>query len=201
MMMPSSFLHAASAKALTNNNPTHHTHQQSITSNAAGALRLLLVEEDSSIHHPTNANGINGSPPSTTAIMHRHRHRHPILAYSLIMDAACAIVASSTLSCRGCDIKMKSDNDDETTRSNNDKQCRCCKAVLLIPGSTKHSRKRRRNEMKYRNDNDYINSQQRQLAASLAADKIPFPIQCNPLSNNNNNNTTNENNKEEWAKP
>ena len=85
----------------------------------------------------------------------------PKLAFSLVMDSAYALVASSKLSCRGC------------TKSNDDLQsqcCRCCKVALLIPGETNTSRKRR------------IPSNNASRVVGDAG-KMDFPMSCRPENN------------------
>ena len=134
--MTSSFLHASSAKALASNS---HLNQNNLTTgDKFFPLRMLLIEEDAT-HHSHAASTLQ-----------------PNLAYSLVMDAAKAIVSSSTLSCRGC---TKTNTDNDTT------SCSCCKVALLIPGVTKKSRKRP----------SQSNNTQQKLTSWR---KIGYPINC-----------------------
>ncbi|KAL7485799.1 hypothetical protein ACHAW6_011393 [Cyclotella cf. meneghiniana] len=156
-MPPSSFLHAASAKA-----------QQANASflNDLSVLRMLLIEEDPG-HFPHNDTGSLVNPK---------------LAFSLVMDAARAVVASSNLICRGChrssDVVSKNDVgkgfDDTNQATEGPGGCRCCKVALLIPGETKKSRKRRKKS------NNHESSVSRVVGTP---GKMQFPINCKPENN------------------
>jgi hypothetical protein len=147
--MVSSLLHTACAKA-----------QQSNTTSSISleGLRLLLVEEESSFAHDDT--GLLSNSPQ--------------LAFSLAMDAALSVVASSNLDCRGCTKQNKSvDNSERGTGAQ--MSCRCCKIALLIPGETKQSRKRRTQS----NNNDKYSSSR----VVGVAGKLEFPMHCKQESN------------------
>ena len=141
----SSFLHASSAKAVTSSTRDREINNGTKVGNPS-CLRLLLVEEE---------------PGHST---HEESPLHPKLAFSLIMESALAVVASSKLTCRGC------------TKSNdsNIRSCKCCKVALLIPGETKKSRKRKAN----RDSNANYNS-----SVIGTAGKLDFPLMCHPETN------------------
>jgi hypothetical protein len=105
----------------------------------------------------------------------------PKLAFSLVMDAASAVVASSNLICRGChrssvvesteDVGKDIGNANQTSAELS--SCRCCKVALLIPGETKKSRKRRK-----KNNHESFASQ-----VVGNAGKMPFPMTCKQETN------------------
>lgn len=138
--MASSFLQASSAKALANDNLNGRRDLTRIDD--LRGLRMLLIEEEM----------------ADTARDVADSSARPKLAFSLIMDTAYALVASSKLSCRGC----AKTNDNAPSQC-----CRCCKVALLMPGETKASRKRRKQSK----------TESRVVGA---AGKMDFPMSCRP---------------------
>eukprot|EP00579_Thalassiosira_antarctica_P000647 CAMPEP_0201868278 /NCGR_PEP_ID=MMETSP0902-20130614/2235_1 /ASSEMBLY_ACC=CAM_ASM_000551 /TAXON_ID=420261 /ORGANISM="Thalassiosira antarctica, Strain CCMP982" /LENGTH=371 /DNA_ID=CAMNT_0048393605 /DNA_START=45 /DNA_END=1160 /DNA_ORIENTATION=+ len=159
-MKTTSFLHAASAKIiadkLCNDQETISTDADKRRSNEksrdalAGALRLLLVEEE---------NGTNDSVGIGS------------LTRSLVMDAAYSLVSGSLLPCRGCcdDVDIDANGNDDCpprhAATTKPMACRCCRVVLLIPGEVEKTKKKRR-----RNNN----------GSKFLGDtrKVAFPISC-----------------------
>jgi hypothetical protein len=155
--MKSSFLHVSSEKALFDSSSLNVRKNNGPRTNTNFGMRMLLIEEE---------------PGHST---HEDSTLHQKLAFSLVMDAALALVASSMLSCRGC-----------TTPDGMSSSCRCCKVALLIPGETKKSRKRRMKS----NSNNYKSTM------IGAAGKVDFPLKChqeNKSSIMNNHNQMDEN--------
>lgn len=135
-MLPSSFLHKSAAKAVASS--THVFRNSNDTKiNSISGLRMLLIEEEPGHSTPEDA------------------PFHPKLAFSLAMNAALAVVASSTLACRGC------------TKSIGDTSCKCCKVALLIPGETR-KRKAKHDGTSYKS------------SRVGTAGKMDFPLNCHP---------------------
>mmetsp|Transcript_364 Transcript_364/g.791 ORF Transcript_364/g.791 Transcript_364/m.791 type:complete len:399 (-) Transcript_364:97-1293(-) len=175
-MKTTSFLGAASAKIIADkicddqsNSPPDRRHRGTIEEAHnhahAGALRLLLVEEEKNtdsadITNDCSSVGI-GSCSSAP------------LALSLIMDAAYSLVSGSLIPCRGCcedaDMIETNDNDDAignfpTTRR--EQACHCCKVVILVPGEVIKPKKKRRR----RNNNNN--------GSTTKCPGIAFPMPC-----------------------
>lgn len=158
--MTTSFLHAASAKAvaekLRGNQANFFADGRGSNENSLLSLRMLLVEEE----YLTNNTG-EGSGG---------------LARSLVMDAAYSLVSGgSAIPCRGCcedDVGGSETNDNEgrrhTPMETSPVACQCCKVALLVPGvpgePKKSKKKRRRNDggSKFHGDSG----------------KVEFPIWC-----------------------
>ncbi|KAL3802824.1 hypothetical protein HJC23_007601 [Cyclotella cryptica] len=158
-MQSSSFLRAASAKDPQPN--------ATLIDDPSG-LRMLLIEENQ-VHCPDNSLG-------------QSLVDSPMLAFSLVMDAARSVAATSSLSCRGCsrppDVESKDYVSKDISNANQKlvrpSNCRCCKVALLIPGETKQSRKRRRRS---KNDECFAS----QVVGPVG--KMEYPLNCKPENN------------------
>lgn len=174
-----SFLRAASAKIIADkicdgqsNSPPDGRHRGTMEEAPnhahAGALRLLLVEEENNTADSadiTNDCSTVGIGISSLAP----------LALSLIMDAAYSLVSGSLIPCRGCcedaDIIETNDDDDDAngnfpTRRREQQACHCCKVAILVPGEVVQPKKKKRR----RNNNNN--------GSTTKCPGIAFPMSC-----------------------